>query len=119
MSFVEVGESVYDTQSVHRVIELMQQMVCRYLNLNVSCHSLRFYVPGYFIDQLVHHHYTHGQLKGLDLRGEQLAVWGVEVYAGYENTIVLFCPGHVPSSHSPVITIRHFGLRSMEIMSRN
>lgn len=111
-------EKVFDEKKISEVVEMMQQMVCRYLNLNIPCRSLRFYAPAYFMDELIHtaqHHPVHG----VAFADDQLTVWGAEVHIGYENTIILFCPEKMPASHSPVIAINRFGLSNMEVVNRH
>ncbi|WP_462264439.1 hypothetical protein [Mucilaginibacter sp.] len=116
MSLVQ-GDKVFDKHMVDEVISLMQQMVSRYMRFNVTCHKLRFYAPDYFAEQLMFHYHDHAP-KGLKLTESGLTAWGAEVHTGYENKVILFCPHHVPSQHSPVIEISRFGSGNMVITHR-
>jgi hypothetical protein len=117
MSCVE-GDLVLDKHRVQEMLTLAHQMVYRYISLNVTCSKLLFYAPGYFIDHLKF--YMGDDLpKGVTYTGEELSFWGVEVQLGYENSLILFCPQHIPSSQSPVIEISRFGRSNMAIKSRH
>lgn len=115
---LKVRDKLFDRQTTTDIIELMQQMVRRYYNLNVGCQSLRFYAPGHFIDEMISTHISDS-LSGVDVHSGQLTVWGVEVHLGYENKIILFCPGMIPASQSPVMQIDRLGLTNMQIVSRH
>lgn len=115
MGYIE--QAGFNRQSAGEIVELMQQMVCRYMKLGISHRNLKFYIPGYFFDELEYSH-SRDLLNGVSMRNGQLNVWGTEVHVGYENKVILFCPHPTPSTQSPVIEISRFGLSGMQIVNR-
>ncbi|GAB2704687.1 hypothetical protein GCM10027037_32780 [Mucilaginibacter koreensis] len=117
MSCVE-GDLILDKQRVQEIIRLAHQMVYRYMSLNIPCSKLLFYAPVYFIDQL-HFYLIDDEIEGIARNDEHLTLWGVDLQLGYENTLILFCPSHIPSNQSPVIELSRFGRNNMAVVSRH
>ncbi len=109
---------ILDQQTIHQTLELMHQMVRRYLMLNIPCQMLKFYAPSYFVDELTFNYAPYSFFKEVEIKNGRLSVWGAEVQIGYENKVILFSPSHIPAMQTPVMEISRFGMSNMAIVAR-